>query len=293
MFNVSMSSYPADRSFICPQCDLEEPLVADAMGKMYNKDALLEFLLAPPPSPEVPVSTRPFGGDGLLAAGHLRSLKDVQDLRLTPASSTGADSIGSASNADRGGQVEFGKARWECPITMRGMTGAVKFVYVKGCGCVASEVGLKELAGVNVYSPQEDENGAKEARRATCPICAAELPGSKVEFCTINPTGDEKEQMTKAWAEKVIKEEKEKADRKASKKKRQKGNDDGELDTKDIKKAKTVHASREHAPSINRSLPAMPEGKKPMSKAIASLYAPKEGKEKLSPFFSSGYSRMG
>ena len=260
---------------------------------MYNKDSLLEFLLAPPPSPDVPVSSRPFGGDGLLAAGHLRSLKDVQGLKLTPASSNGADSIASASNADRGGQVEFGKARWECPITMRGMTGAVKFVYVKGCGCVASEVGLKELAGVNLRSPEEDENGMKEARRAICPVCAAKLPGSKVEMVTLNPLGKEKEQITKAWAEKIIKEEKEKADRKAFKKNKKRKDVEGTENEGETKKLKLAYVSREHAPSINRKLPAMPESKKHMTEAIASLYAPKEGKGKLSALFSSGYSRMG
>lgn len=275
--------------------------MADALGKIYNKDALLEYLLAPPPSADNPVSERPFGADGLAAAGHLRSLKDVQQLKLTPVSSTSETSTSTAINAISGGQVEYGKARWECPITMRGMNGSVKFVYVKGCGCVASEAGLKELAGVNAESPKEPENeGAKlEPRKANCPVCGEQLPGSKVELVTLNPVGEEKEEMAQAWKAKVAKEEKEKAERKAAKKqKKRKDAGDGDADEAQdaSKKTKTkandaVH-SHQAAPSINRKLPSVPEAKKPVSSAIASLYASKDDKGKLSPFFAGSYSRF-
>lgn len=267
---------------------------------MYNKDAILEFLLAPPPSADNPISTRPFGADGLLAAGHLRSLKDLQNLRLTPVSSDGGQGT-SASNAQAGGQNEYGSAKYECPITLRGMNGAVRFVYVQGCGCVASEVGLKELAGVNAHSPQETENeGVKEPRKAMCPICAKDLPGTKVQMVTLNPVGEEKEAMMKAWTERVAKEEKEKADRKAAKKSKKRNLADGTdlvteeaPETKKVKKSTTILGSQP-APVINRKLPSMPDIKKPLSKAVASLYSSqKDPASKLSPFFSSGYSRVG
>lgn len=284
------------------QRDLEPPLVADALGKIYNKDALLEYLLAPPPSADNPVSTRPFGADGIAAAGHLRSLKDVQQLKLTPVSSTSEQSISSATNAVSGGQVEYGKARWECPITMRGMNGSIKFVYVKGCGCVASEAGLKELAGVNVESPKEQENeGAKlEPRKAVCPVCGDTLPGNKVELVTLNPTGEEKEAMAAAWKVKVAKEEKEKAEKKAAKKQKKRKDladgDEAKNDDTESKKAKTKAlesaSSHQPAPSINRKLPTVPDAKKPVSSVIASLYGSKDDKAKLSPFFAGSYSRF-
>lgn len=277
--------------------------MADALGKIYNKDALLEYLLAPPPSADNPVSERPFGADGLAAAGHLRSLKDVQQLKLTPVSSTSKQESNSVANATSGGQVEYGQARWECPITMRGMNGSVKFVYVKGCGCVASEAGLKELAGVNAESPNEQENeGAKlEPRKANCPVCGEQLPGNKVELVTLNPTGEEKEAMAQAWKAKVAKEEKEKAEKKAAKKqKKRKDLADGDAvdEQEDAKKVKTksndasAHA-HQAAPSINRKLPSVPDAKKPVSSAIASLYASqKDDKSRLSPFFAGSYSRF-
>lgn len=282
--------------------------MADALGKLYNKDALLEFLLAPPPSAENPVSSRPFGADGLLAAGHLRSLKDVHPLRLTPASSSGAQSIASASNADSGGQVEYGKAVYECPITLRGMNGSTKFVYIRGCGCVASEVGLREVAGIkDGQAPSSDgkgkakaadgDDGAEKKQGAVCPVCGEMLPTDKVEMVTLNPVGEEKEAMTRAWEEKVAKDEKEKAEKKAAKqakKKRKGGAADEDEEAEQKKKQKANGEAAAHAqlaPSTSRKLPSVPEAKKPVSAAIASLYK-KDDTKTLSPLFSSGYSRF-
>lgn len=279
------------------QRDLEEPVVADALGKLYNKDALLEFLLAPPPSATNPISSRPFGADGLLAAGHLRSLKDVQNLKLTPTSSNAQQSISSASNAETGGQIEYGKARWECPITLRGMNGAVRFVYVQGCGCVASEVGLRELAGRPTGSPKDSKESNGSDDKAVCPICAQQLPGPGIELVTLNPAGEEKEAVTKAWAAKILADEVEKAEKKAAKKSKKRKDvdvDNSDITATDTKKIKTVSTSISSAQQ-QRKLQAIPDGKKqPMSKAVASLYSSnKDPSSKLSPLFSSGYSRVG
>jgi len=297
--------------------DLEEPIVSDALGRLYNKDAIIEFLLAPAPSAENPISSRPFGQDGWLAAGHLRSLKDVQTLKLTPASVSRDESLASNGSSNAGAEQQWGKAKWECPISMRGMNGSIKFVYVKGCGCVVSEAGLSQVSGgktaSKASSPKEGgassssdkENGksdeeseeTKEEQRARCPICEATLATSQVETVTINPVGEEKESMLRAWNEKVAREEAEKAERKAAKKGSGNGkkrkDKDAASDAASSKKAKIAAAAT--APSINRKLPTVPDvTKKPVSAAIASLYASRQTeKDKLSPLFSSGYSRVG
>lgn len=261
----------------------------------------------------MPISSRPFGEDGLLAAGHLRSLKDVQDLKLTPASGTsvGADSAsGAPSTAGSGGQVEYGTPRWECPITMRGMNGSAKFVYVKGCGCVVSELGLRELLGAagvrGSSSPKgssEKENddaaeGSSTSKKATCPVCSKTLPGESVEMVTLNPEGEEKEAMAKAWKDKVAADALLKAEKKASKKNGgagKKRKDQPALDDAEelqSKKTKTKAAATAQ-PSINRKLPTLPETKKPVSAAVASLYvSKKDDTTRLSPFFAGGYSRF-
>lgn len=286
------------------------------MGKLYNKAAVLEFLLAPPVTADVPISSRPFGEDGLLAAGHLRSLKDVQDLKLTPTSSTsvGADSLAAPSTAGSGGQVEYGTPQWECPITMRGMNGSAKFVYVKGCGCVVSELGLRELLsaagsrgssspkGSSEKENDEDVAESSTSRKAICPVCSKTLPSESVETVTLNPEGEEKEAMAKAWRDKVAADALLKAEKKASKKggvngkkrKDQSAHDD--IDEVQSKKAKVKAAATAAAsaqPSINRKLPTLPETKKPVSAAVASLYmSKKDDTTRLSPFFAGGYSRF-
>ena len=55
--------------YIYTQKKLQEPIVSCALGKLYNKDALIEFLL-----------DRSAYGDGEEICGHIRSLK----VRLHP-----------------------------------------------------------------------------------------------------------------------------------------------------------------------------------------------------------------
>ncbi len=47
-----------------PQRKLQEPVVSCALGKLYNKDAILEYLL-----------DKSAYGDGATICGHIRSLK--------------------------------------------------------------------------------------------------------------------------------------------------------------------------------------------------------------------------
>merc|ERR1711939_605958 len=72
--------------------DLEEPIVSDALGRLYNKDAIIEFLLAPAPSAENPISSRPFGQDGCPAMRAWRAMAAAMQVR----SSSGAKQSGSA-----------------------------------------------------------------------------------------------------------------------------------------------------------------------------------------------------
>ncbi|KAJ1567440.1 hypothetical protein HK096_009847, partial [Nowakowskiella sp. JEL0078] len=52
---------------------LKIPIVADNMGKLYNKEAVIEFLL----------DKKAFG-DGDLICSHITKLRDVINLNLTP-----------------------------------------------------------------------------------------------------------------------------------------------------------------------------------------------------------------
>lgn len=86
---------------------LEAPIVACALGNLYNKQALLERLLA---------KTLPS------RFAHISSLKDVVTCRFS---------------AQESG--------FYCPITMLEFNGKHPFVVLPGCGCVLSERAMKEV----------------------------------------------------------------------------------------------------------------------------------------------------
>lgn len=103
---------------------LEEPIVSDPLGKLYNKSAALEFL----------IDRDHYGEDGRQVAGHLSSMKDLVNLRLMKnASST----------------------NWICPISLKEMGAGVgkmetRWIYLIDCGCVLTETGLKQITGGSV-----------------------------------------------------------------------------------------------------------------------------------------------
>lgn len=92
---------------------LREPIVACALGNLYNKQALLEHLLAK----SMPARFR-----------HISSLKDV----VTCNFSKQMESSNSAS-------------LFYCPVSMLEFSGKQPFVVVPTCGCVVSERSLKEV----------------------------------------------------------------------------------------------------------------------------------------------------
>ena len=91
---------------------LQRPVVACGLGRLYNKEAVVRYLLGKNSLPERPEFE------------HLRSLKSVFEVKLT----------------DSSNQPYFA-----CPLTGREMNGKSRFVVVKGCGCVLAEQALREL----------------------------------------------------------------------------------------------------------------------------------------------------
>lgn len=90
---------------------LREPIVACALGNLYNKQALLEHLLA---------KTMP------ARFQHISSLKDVVTCNFS-------------KNQSESENLFY------CPVTMLEFSGKQPFVVVPTCGCVVSERSLKEV----------------------------------------------------------------------------------------------------------------------------------------------------
>jgi hypothetical protein len=145
---------------------LQDPVVACRLGKLYNKDAVLEYLL-----------NKQAYGDGDKICSHINSLRDVKTLKVTPNPSFKKAS-GSAANTE-----QSMTSRFICPISMKEMNGKVKFVYLDTCGCVFSEQGLKQVP-----------NG-------TCVQCSK--PYKPEDVRTINPAPEELERLKNELAEKT------------------------------------------------------------------------------------------
>jgi len=105
---------------------LVKPIVSCELGRLYNKDAIIEYLL----NKEAPNSS-------LLS--HIRNLKDIVTLNLTVKQNyQEKDSAG-----DQESDVQ--DSMYVCPIVGLEMNGMYKFFYVRTCGCVISERALKEV----------------------------------------------------------------------------------------------------------------------------------------------------
>lgn len=92
---------------------LAAPVVSDCLGTLYNKDSIIEFLLAEEGSAEK------VEGEKVLA-GRVKGLKDVVEVKF-----------------EGEGEAEKGvgrKEKWVCPVTRVEMGPAVKAVYVVPCG---------------------------------------------------------------------------------------------------------------------------------------------------------------
>ncbi|KAI5118658.1 hypothetical protein M0805_001031 [Coniferiporia weirii] len=157
---------------------LQEPIVSCALGKLYNKDALLEYLL-----------DKSAYGDGDDICGHIKSLKDVKTLTLTP------NPVPAAPGSSTTERVQF-----VCPLTLKEMNGAVPFVYISTCGCVVSHAGLKALAG-SATPPKDGEKDKDAARKEesqaqldVCPQCGAKYD-RRVDVRTLNPDAEKEAVM--------------------------------------------------------------------------------------------------
>ncbi|XP_027200184.2 replication termination factor 2 [Dermatophagoides pteronyssinus] len=104
--------------------DLQPPIVSCELGRLYNKDAVIEYLL----NKEAPNSS-------LLS--HIRNLKDLVTLRLTPKPKDDQN-----KSTESNGANEY---KYVCPIVGLEMNGNYKFMYFRQCGCVVSERAIKEV----------------------------------------------------------------------------------------------------------------------------------------------------
>jgi len=108
---------------------LQQPIVACEMGRLYNKDKIIEMLLDKNNSNEV--------------TKHITSVKHIKVLNLTPNPILEREKIPGKFRDDD----YFDKkcAPFVCPVVGLEMNGHFKFCFLWSCGCVLSERALKEV----------------------------------------------------------------------------------------------------------------------------------------------------
>ncbi|KAM0731589.1 Replication termination factor 2 [Formica fusca] len=140
------------------QLPLQLPIVGCSLGRLYSKESVLEGLLDRNTLPE--------------SAVHIKHLKDVRNLNLTPNPAFDGD------KAEKGdGYTDGGKSPYICPVIGLEMNGKYKFCFLWSCGCVMSERALKEVKSM------------------TCHKC--QQPFEEMDIVILNAEGDDLELMKK------------------------------------------------------------------------------------------------
>lgn len=105
---------------------LQPPIVGCSRGYLFSKESVLEGLLDRSSLPE--------------SAVHIKTLKDVRDLNLTPNPAYDGDKAEKGDN-----YTDKSKSPYICPVIGLEMNGKYKFCFLWSCGCVMSERALKEV----------------------------------------------------------------------------------------------------------------------------------------------------
>ncbi|KAL4930697.1 uncharacterized protein BDV17DRAFT_289544 [Aspergillus undulatus] len=114
---------------------LQRPIVSDCAGNLYNKDAILKFLL---PGDDVEGISSKADCEEILA-GRVKGLRDVVELKFEVDTEREEHTNASAKLEKKEG--------WICPVTAKQLGPSVKSVYLVPCGHVFSEEAVRQLKG--------------------------------------------------------------------------------------------------------------------------------------------------
>lgn len=110
--------------------------MSDSSGKLYNKDAILEFLL--PAGDGTPGVSKSDNEEVL--EGRVRGLRDVVEVKFQSEEGDGAE---------KGRRADWQGPNWVCPITNKALGPGVKAVYLVPCGHAFLESAVREVSVEN------------------------------------------------------------------------------------------------------------------------------------------------
>lgn len=165
---------------------LSEPIVSCGLGRLYNKDILLENLLSSKEKgsywkahQEKGLSTTPSIENGI---SHITTLKDVKELKLKP--NPAYQPHVAVNKKLLCGENQIG--RWVCSVTNREINGHAKFVYLVRCGHVFNDQVL-----VNIKSNECLECGIEFTDDDIIPLNPKQddIPRLKTRLQTLKAAG--------------------------------------------------------------------------------------------------------
>ena len=121
---------------------LDKPVVACELGRLYNKEAIIEKLL----------NAKSEGTSQDNLAEHIKSLKDIKELQLEP-----NPAFKDKASVGDGGYVETSISPWICPLTSQEMNGRFAFVFDWSNGKVMSKKAYKMLKADKAASIAEED----------------------------------------------------------------------------------------------------------------------------------------
>ncbi|KAF3856600.1 hypothetical protein F7725_017323 [Dissostichus mawsoni] len=126
---------------------LRRPIVSCEVGRLYNKDAIIEYLLdktADRPNMEV--------------VTHIRGIKDIKELNLTD----NPEWAGERSNTKGDVYEDLHCGMFICPVVGLEMNGKHRFCYLQTCGCVFSDRALKRSRQISATRNQRRAKQLKQ-----------------------------------------------------------------------------------------------------------------------------------
>ena len=113
---------------------LTRPIVSDSAGNLYNKDAVLQFLL---PGDEVEgISSKADCAE--ILGGRVNGLRDVVEVKFE---------VDPERDVSTAADKQERRERWICPVTAKQLGPNVKSVYLVPCGHAFSDEAVRQLKG--------------------------------------------------------------------------------------------------------------------------------------------------
>ncbi|ORY10405.1 Rtf2 RING-finger-domain-containing protein [Clohesyomyces aquaticus] len=112
---------------------LSKPVVSDSLGKLYNKDTIIEYLLSEDGD------AKKTEAESILQ-GRVKSLKDVVEVKFE------VDN-GGVNAAEEANGPTVRSEKWICPITNRELGPSAKAVYLVPCGHAFAGSVVREVSG--------------------------------------------------------------------------------------------------------------------------------------------------